>query len=159
MNTAIQILDLFFMLWANSKLPKYLLINLKMILKFPANFYYQRLKSQFIMNATRSLTQPFGIRWDCIHLHQRGQFPLIPEEVLFEQQSSRTFKVDQTNSQKMSCYKQTSSRADRVLLSWTFLFLNPSFNLSVISSKQKRRNAAFVIYTCHLCALLKEIKV
>lgn len=92
MNTAIQILDLFFMLWANSKLPKYLLINLKMILKFPANFYYQRLKSQFIMNATRSLTQPFGIRWDCIHLHQRGQFPLIPEEVLWNNRATGHLK-------------------------------------------------------------------
>lgn len=139
MNAAVQILDIFFMLWANSKLLLYLLNNLKMILKFPVNFYHQRFKTQFIMNATRAFTQPFGIRKDCIHLHQRGQFPLIPKEVLFEQQSTRTSKVDWTNSQKTSCQKQTSSRADRVLLSPAsfFFFFKSQFQLICKSSKEK----------------------
>lgn len=57
--------------------------------------------------------------------------------------------MDQTNSQKTSCQKQTSSSADRALLSPTSL--NPNSGVSVTPSKQKLdanapTNTALVTY-------------
>lgn len=55
-----------------------------------------------------------------------GSVQLAPKAVLFEQQSTRTSRIDQTNSQKTSCWKETSSSADRALVSPTSLLLIPA---------------------------------